>query len=747
MSDKSKMPTVLLAYLERIGAEVLSFRRAMIKDHFGAYYHERTLIKINSDGTIHCSREEHCPTEEEAENIRVAVLASDFPKSVNATRALVERYLVGKDKELFFVLTDRRDNGIIMLQERVEPRDGRAKFFVPHSFWSDGEWRKLEPDGPLPFWKPAAEPMTHRGERTEARIMIHEGCKAARFIDRLVRDAVDHPWMEELKLYEHWGMIGGALAPHRTNYAELSREQPVEVVYVCDNDMMGMNALQKVSKYYGKAMKGITFDKSFPVSWDMADPMPTHLFSKTGRYIGPTLKQLLRPATRATEIIQEPGKKGRPAAFLREDFKKEWVHVVTPEVYIHKDWPDMMYAPDAFNNLVRPFSDIDETSRLVRRESSTKAVSVKYDPSKPPGIYGEGKRHVNTHVPSDVKAEKGDATPWVEFIERLIPDKGDLEELVRWCATLVCRSDIKMKYGVLLISETQGVGKGTLANIITPLVGGENVSTPSEHEIVDSQFNYWCAHKRLAVVHEIYAGHSSKAYDKLKSIVTDPDISVNQKMQPVYKINNWVHIFACSNSMRALKLSEDDRRWFVPLITDQKSEPSWWGEFNEWLKDGGLQIINWWLHDWLTSHEPVAPGEDAPWSSTKRAMIEEGYSEGQMLVAKTLDQIKEKMNGDPILVLDTDLQKLIKDQLYEGRQNDRLEKTATIRRIARQRGWHINKFPNHTFRPWGVSAFKAHLICSELAHSKTQWTDLKELGLSPTRPDPGPGEPGPRPDF
>jgi len=299
----------------------------------------------------------------------------------------------------------------------------------------------------------------------------------------------------------------------------------------------------------------------------------------------------------------------------------------------------------------------------------------------------------------------------------------------------------------LLISETQGVGKGTLAKILAPLVGEENVSTPSEHEIVDSPFNYWIAHKRLAVVHEIYAGHSSKAYDKLKSIITDPDISVNQKNQPVYKIDNWVHVFACSNSMRALKLSEDDRRWFVPKVTDQKSDPHWWGEFNEWLKDGGLGIIKWWMQEWLKNNDPVAPGEDAPWSSTKREMIEEGYSEGQMLVAKTLDQIKEKMNGTGAMVLDTDLQKLIKDQLYEGRQNDRIEKLATIRRIARQRGWFINKFPNHAFKPWGISAFKAQLICSEAVHAGMQWKELRDLGLSPTKPDPGPGETGPRPNF
>ena len=100
---------------------------------------------------------------------------------------------------------------------------------------------------------------------------------------------------------------------------------------------------------------------------------------------------------------------------------------------------------------------------------------------------------------------------------------------MRWCATLIARPDIRMQYGVLLISETQGVGKGTLGEkILLPLVGKHNVVVPSE-KVVTGKFTGWVAHKRLAVVHEIYAGYSSKAYDELKSIITDQYIEVEMK--------------------------------------------------------------------------------------------------------------------------------------------------------------------------------------------------------------------------
>jgi hypothetical protein len=45
-----------------------------------------------------------------------------------------------------------------------------------------------------------------------------------------------------------------------------------------------------------------------------------------------------------------------------------------------------------------------------------------------------------------------------------------------------------------------------------------------------------------------------------------------------------MHVLACSNSNQALKLSHQDRRWFVPKVTQKKLPPEWWDKFNEWLK-------------------------------------------------------------------------------------------------------------------------------------------------------------------
>jgi hypothetical protein len=722
-----KLPRVLENYYARIGAEVLNFRRAMVKEHRGAYYTERALIKVSHDGEVTCSNKEYAPTAEEAAAIKAAISSSsDFPRAILAKDISLLKKQINKGSELYEFLSNKPgEDGIIMVQERTSLKTGQ-KVYIPWTFFSDGEWRKMEPDGLLPFWKP--DPSIKR-----ARIMVHEGAKAARAVSQLIHDPkkmAEHPWGEFLYQYAHWGMIGGALAPHRADYDEIRREKPLEVVYVCDNDWPGKSALQEVSRSYQGSMKGVMFDSRWPQSWDMADPMPEGLYVKK-RYMGPRLRDLMVAATRATEMVFSA--EGKASIITRRAFREEWVHSVTPEVYIHGEWPNRMLTASEFNNDVAPYSDADDTARLLKKDAASKTAMLKYDPSFKPGIYGsgDGGRFVNTHVPSDILPEKGDPAPFLEFMADLVTVDVDRLELMRWAATLIARPSVRILYGVLMISENQGMGKGTLGEkILAPLVGKSNVSYPSENEIVDSNFNYWLAHKRLAVVHEIYAGHSTKAYNKMKSIITDKYVTVSKKYMANYEVENWLHVFACSNSKRAIQLSGDDRRWHVPKLTEQKKPAAYWTRLNKWLTDeGGLGIIRWWADEFLRENEPVEQGASAPWSELKMEVVKEGYSPGMTLVLSFLERVKEEMenpqwalthcgSAEGVLVLDTDLVKLIRDHHHDGRHSDRLEKPLTLRKVAKLIGFMENE-QRASIEKWGTRGTAARLLCStdELARA------------------------------
>jgi hypothetical protein len=735
LTDYKTIPA-LANYIDRIGAEQLNFKRFMVKEHKGKYYTEKCLIKIEADGELYVSKAEYRPSKEEKEQIKGALMAAVWPKSILAASIKSLLPIVQCDEKDLSIFWSRRDKGIIMVQQRKFDRQEGSKYYIPWTFWDDGVWRMMEPDGPLPFWKPEVKRST--------RIMIHEGAKAAQHIDWMLNsselDAVElkrtHPWAQELDAYDHWGIIGGALAPHRADYSELWHEKPVEVVYICDNDWPGKAALQEVSRHWGGSLKGVRFDTNWPPSFDLGDEFTAktcpHLFHENGRYKGTSLTGMMIPATWATEQIQT-GEKGRPINILRRVFREEWLHAVKPEVFIHKDRPNELHAASEFNNLIAPFSDVDDTARLLKKDAVGKGAQLAYEPGRKAGPYGsEEKGHyINTHVPSHIKVEKGSYKLWEKFLLHLLPEEQDRKELCRWVATLIARPEIKMHYGVLLVSETQGVGKTTLGNVLRPLIGGDNVSQPSEHTIVESGFNDWCAHKRLAICPEIYAGHSSKAYDKLKSVITDPYIEVSRKYLSTYHIQNWVHILANSNSMRALKISSDDRRWFVPKVTENKESWSWWQIFNDWIdEDGGLGKIKFWAQEFLKDNECVKPGEAAPWSSWKKEMIEEGLSPGLQKASHLLEMIKEEYNGANFCIADSDVVDMIRNHFYEGKHVDKLERPLTIRKLAKSMGFAVTK-ERHPFQKWGTRETRPKLICSSAAVAELTTAGIDELTGGP----------------
>lgn len=721
-------PTSVKSYLARIGAEVLNFRRAMVKINHGSYYKEKTLIQIHSDGTVSCSDPALGPTEHEAAAIKRDLSGMEFPAIIRARTEESLRKDPRVKGPLYAFYSRDAEGGVIMCQEKRPVRGGR-KAYVPWVMLSDGSWVEMEPEGALPFWKPSGA----RREEGGARIMIHEGSQSAAAAEAIARDPESsHPWQEALSRFEHWGMIGGALAPHRTDYKELEDEKPGSVVYVCDNDDMGIAALPQISYAWGRKLTGVRFNNSFPRAWDMADKLPKSFYSRKGRYLGPRLEDLMVPATWATKVIENPEKRGRPITKIRAEFATEWTNVVRPSVFVHEDRPNQILSSDEFNGLIAPFSSATDTALLLRKDFGSKSMELKYAPDAGPGIGHEGRElYINTFRPSDIKPEKGDAGPWLEFMEKLIPIEEDRTEVLRWCATLIARPAVRLMYGLLLVSEPQGVGKSTLGEkVLKPLVGPWNTSSPGEAEIVESNFNGWLAHKRLIVVHEIYAGNSSKAYNKLKSVLTDKSINVNQKYVVPYEVDCWAHLFACSNSMRALKLSMDDRRWLVPRVTMEKQTPKYWEGFNDWLAfDGGLEIIA----DWAASFgKPIQPGDEAPWTSMKKEMVMDSLSAGQAIVAEAVDKAKLAMEEKRLplgsFLLDRQLVELIRNKLYEGRHNDKLERPMTVRAVAKACGALIGDAKLYTEK-FGAEYMLSRVVCFDEKTRKSGAVELDEKRL------------------
>jgi Family of unknown function (DUF5906) len=695
----------LAAYAARIGADQINFRKYMITRYEGSYPKEKVLIKLDKDGTVYVSDAMYAPTEDEAKAIKEEVSKQTFPESILAGD--VKDLLPLMKSSIYHEFKDVDGDGLIkMVQERREQEDG-GKYFVAWTKFNDNVWRSMEPDGPLPFWRPTLKP-----EERRARVMIHEGCKAAEAVNRIVREREPHPWLDELLLFEHWGAIGGALAPQRLDYAPLHKKKPAEVVYFCDADPIGREALAKVSEAYGEPMKGVVIndDKRWPKGWDIADDLPKSLY-RDGVWNGPSIRELMRPATWAIGWKPPKTPKGKSEAMLTNNFVEEIIRVIRPQVYYHRDFPSRQYTAKEFNDYFRTFAGNQRFAldQMMSVHGSNVADTIAYKPDRGPGLmHHDGCTVYNAHVPTKIEAHNGSARPFLDYIHYLVPGEREQKSLLRWIATLIARPDIRMKYGLLLVSEEQGIGKSTLCDhILAPLVGLSNYMTVSENNI-ENRFNDW-AQNRLIVCHEAYAGHSFKMYNKLKSIVTDRFLGIEKKGLQIYQIELCSHVILCSNHVGVLKLDSEDRRWFAPQLTREGATREYWHDLYHWLREeNGLGSIKQWAENHLKILGPVGEGDHAPSSEFKDEIVEAGLSEESLKVRKLLYALEEHVLADPtFLAINTRPSGangewkprgiVLSDSQGAGAINKELERSKArpikkidFRRIAKREGYHVS---------------------------------------------------------
>jgi hypothetical protein len=712
------------AYLRRVGATPVSFLSATLEERANGYPKVTGRITFTRSGEARVWGNVEPPSDTEAAAIREAFEQADAagelprPMPLAALAELPEG--VSLSDPNVAVCHDFAGQ-IVMLHQRYETRDG-GKGFIPWTRWSDGLWHKMEPEV-MPFFGLP-------GHEDKVTLFLHEGAKAARRVKAILAGENDSrfPWREEVRWGHHVGWLGGVHAVSRSDWEALAARRWSRVVIVADNDRHGLRAAHEIAKEFPGNVFIVAFDQRFPCGFDCGDDWPEALFDAEGFYTGPSLADCLRPATWATRLLPAVGR-GRPAAVIREEFAATVAYTVTPPRFAFIDRPSRDYSADEFNALVAPFSH-------VRTETATKLLSqiecqherLIYDPRHRPGtVVIDAQRCFNVYEGGRVSPAVGDAGPWEEYLAHLIPAEEERGQVKRWLATLIARPAVRMRYGLLLISVTQGVGKNTLANVLKRLLGPANVSFPNESSIVDSQFNGWAARKRLIFIGEIYSGHSRKAYDKLKSVLADDDLEVNQKHVEAHRLDNWATVIACSNSEAALHLDDEDRRWFVPTVAETLKPPEWWQAFYSWFEGEGAGIILQWALDYASRHGPVRTGEHAPDSPRKRAIVEGSRSEGQQLAVALAEHLTSLPRRVILRISEVRRWIALRRGFRRGDDPDlgdrRLEKPATI--IAAMKkvpGLHVRA---DALRP-KFGATREAVVMNFEAGAEVRWSDIKE---------------------
>jgi hypothetical protein len=136
---------------------------------------------------------------------------------------------------------------------------------------------------------------------------------------------------------------------------------------------------------------------------------------------------------------------------VRNEFAREWRRIENIEMWVNVQQTNRLLKPETFDGSVRPFSDVPNTSELLKNHVGISVRSAIYRPGAMQGVFHVKDKGlcINIFRPSTIVPIKGDSDLFDEFMAHLIPDEGDRKLAWRWCATLIAKPELRMLYALL----------------------------------------------------------------------------------------------------------------------------------------------------------------------------------------------------------------------------------------------------------------------------------------------------------
>ena len=123
-----------------------------------------------------------------------------------------------------------------------------------------------------------------------------------------------------------------------------------------------------------------------------------------------------------------------------------------------------------------------------------------------------------------------------------------------------------------LYSKKQGSGKNIILDFLQEFVFGNNITYYTTGlENVLKKHNHLLKNKKVVIVDELASSADtwSGNFDKLKSMMTGPFITINPKCVQQYNIKNYLAWFLISNHENCLKLEPSCRRYFCLSVSEK----------------------------------------------------------------------------------------------------------------------------------------------------------------------------------
>lgn len=307
------------------------------------------------------------------------------------------------------------------------------------------------------------------------------------------------------------------------------------------------------------------------------------------------------------------------------------------------------FAMDSDNTAEKDAWAVFTRSRLVHYP---KVHDICFRPKLPPGalIAEDGWSRVNTYVPIQTPRMQGDAAPFLDLMQRIIPNPRDREIVTSYMAAIVQYPGYKFQW-CTLIQGAEGNGKTTLARCVAAAVG-ERYSHVVNADDVGNKFNAWVQGNLFAMVEEIYTKDRRDKSDALKPLITNDRVPIQPKGVDEMTGDNYANFMMFSNHEDGVVITIEGRRYCVIFCPQQRASDiirdgmgdKYFPKLYEWLRADGYAIVSEFLHTYSIADEfnPAKNCHRAPKTSSTRQAI--AASRGR-IEQEVLEAIAEDTTG------------------------------------------------------------------------------------------------------
>jgi hypothetical protein len=193
---------------------------------------------------------------------------------------------------------------------------------------------------------------------------------------------------------------------------------------------------------------------------------------------------------------------------------------------------------------------------------------------------------LNYWTGSPVLPQAGDCSVIMEFLRNSICSANGrlFTYLIRYLAHMLQKPEEKPGIMIVLLGG-QGTGKGSFFRLLRAIWQHTTLQVSDVAHVIGS-FNAAIERNYVVCMDEALFSGDRKALDRLKSMVTEPTVTIEQKYQPRRSISSYHRFFAASNHKHFAQVEADDRRFaFFQVSEARKGDHAYWDNVHKAIDD------------------------------------------------------------------------------------------------------------------------------------------------------------------